>query len=47
MSEIDDDMTWEIAGMSLNLLKHEGVYRGPANNTEYYYAMENVQSVSS
>lgn len=47
MAEIDEDMTWEIAGMSLNLLNYEGIYRGPANNTQYFYAMEKVQSVSS
>jgi hypothetical protein len=47
MAEIEEDMTWEIAGMALNLLKFEGVYRGPANNTQYFYAMENVHRVSS
>ncbi len=47
MAEIDEDMTWEIAGMALKLLSFQGVYRGPANNTQYYYALENVKRVGS
>lgn len=47
MAEIDEDMTWEIAGMALNLLNFKGVYRGPANNTQYFYAMKSVKRVSS
>lgn len=47
MSDIDEDMTWEIAGMSLNLLTSQGVYRGPVNNTQYFYALDNVHHVNS
>lgn len=47
MAEIDEDMAWEIAGMSLHLLGFEGIYRGPANNTHYFYAMEQVANVHS
>ncbi len=47
MAEIDDDMAWEIAGMSINLLNFEGVYRGPANNTHYFYGLEQVERVNS
>ncbi|MGX5174336.1 DUF6882 domain-containing protein [Aliikangiella sp. IMCC44653] len=47
MAEIDEDMTWEIAGMSLYLLEYQGVYRGPANNTQYFYALDQVQNVNS
>lgn len=47
MAEIDEDMAWEISGMSLSLLGYEGVYRGPANKTHYFYAMDQVASVRS
>lgn len=47
VAEIDEDMAWEIAAMSLRLLSFEGVYRGPANNTNYFYAMEQVANVNS
>lgn len=47
MAEIDEDMAWEIAAMSLNLLGFEGVYRGPGKNTHYFYAMEQVENVHS
>lgn len=47
MADIDEDMTWEIAGMALNHLDFQGVYRGPANNTEYYYAMEKIHHICS
>ncbi len=47
MAEIDEDMAWEISGMSLDLLGFEGVYRGPANKTHYFYAMEQVAIVNS
>lgn len=47
MADIEPDMAWEIAGMSLNLLNFDGVYRGPANNTEYFYALEQISNVSS
>ena len=45
VAEIDEDMAWEIAGMALNLLGFEGVYRGPANQTDYYYAMDKVTAI--
>ena len=47
MSEIDEDMTWEIAGMALSMLNLQGVYRGPVNNTQYFYAIDNVHHVRS
>lgn len=46
MAEIDEDMVWEIAGMSLNILGYDGVYRGPANSTHYFYALKEVSNVS-
>lgn len=47
MAEIDEDMAWEITGMSINLLNYQGAYRGPANNTMYFYALDEVEKVSS
>lgn len=47
MAEIDPDMAWEIAAMALNLLGSEGVYRGPAGSTQYFYALDQVANVHS
>jgi len=47
MPEIDEDMAWEMAGISLNMLNVQGVYRGPVNKTEYFYAIDNVHHVRS
>lgn len=47
MAEINQDMVWEIAGMSLSLLGFDGVYRGPSKNTQYFYALKEVENITS
>ena len=47
MAEIEEDMAWEITGMAVNLFKFQGAYRGPANDTIYFYAMNDVANISS
>lgn len=47
MAEIEEDMAWEITGMSVNLLNSEGAYRGPANKTLYFYSLSNVSKVNT
>lgn len=41
-SEVDEDMAWEMVAMAVHTLKSEGVYRAPANNLMYFYALYNV-----
>ncbi|MGF1739908.1 hypothetical protein L4C34_02280 [Vibrio profundum] len=45
ITEIDEDMIWEIASMALNHLKLQGVYRSPASNTQYFYAINGIHRV--
>jgi hypothetical protein len=47
MVEIEEDMAWEITGMAIHLLNYTGAYRGPANNTLYFYAMDEIEKVCS
>ena len=47
MAEVDQDMAWEISSMALSLLSYEGVYRAPANKTQYFYALTNVEKVNA
>jgi hypothetical protein len=42
IDEVDEDMAWEMAAMSVNNLKSQGVYRAPANNLWYFYALFNM-----
>jgi hypothetical protein len=47
MSDVEEDMIWEITGMAVHFLKAEGAYRGPANNTLYFYLLNNVSKGST
>jgi len=47
MAEIEEDMAWEITGMAIHFLNSEGAYRGPANETLYFYSLTNVSSVNT
>ncbi len=47
MTQIDDDMAWELAAMSLALLDVEGVYCGPVNDTHYFYALDRITHVDA
>lgn len=39
---IDENMAWEMVAMSVYMLEAQGVYRAPANNLWYFYALEDV-----
>jgi hypothetical protein len=46
ITEIEEDMVWEISGMAIRALGSEGVYRSPQNETLYFYAINNVSRVN-
>lgn len=43
-AEIDETMSWEIAGMALNLLNGDGVYCNSTDNTQYFYVVSNMKT---
>ncbi|PWQ93618.1 DUF6882 domain-containing protein [Leucothrix arctica] len=43
-AEIDESMSWEIAGMALNLLRGDGVYcNATEEDTRYFYVVSNLK----
>ncbi len=45
--EIEEDMAWEMAAMSVHVLDAQGLYRAPANGLLYFYAIYNVSTQTS
>jgi len=41
-AEVDENMAWEMVAMSINVLESQGVYRAPANNLWYFYALDSI-----
>ncbi|RVU86390.1 hypothetical protein EOL70_02780 [Leucothrix sargassi] len=42
-AEIDETMSWEIAGMALNLLRGDGVYCNSTDTTQYFYVVSKMK----
>lgn len=41
-AEVDENMAWEMVAMSIHILESQGVYRAPANDLCYFYALDSI-----